>query len=66
MATDRFVLKTIMEQVKDFINTFALDVKEIFDCVNIILVPFKFQAFITSHFELDLAFFLRLEHITIQ
>ena len=53
--------------MKDLIDALTLDVEQVFYSVYIVLVPFQFQAFFTTHHVEDhLACLSRLEHVTIE
>ena len=44
MRTNNLILQSIMKQSHHFLLSLALKVEQIFDCVNVKWVPFKFQA----------------------
>ena len=66
MAADVFVLQSVVKQVQYFVNTVTLNIEQIFDCVDIVLVPFQLEPFATSHVQLNFAFLLRFKHVAIE
>lgn len=67
MTANRLVLNTIVEQVEDLVDAFALDVEQVLHGVDIILVPLELQPVLSSQdIEYHLPLLLGLEHVPVQ
>lgn len=67
MATNCLVLQTVMKQVENLVDAFALYIQKVLHSVDIVLIPFELESVLTSiHIEEHFALLARLEHVAVK